>query len=93
MGLGLSGVYGKLLTGESLIGDFVTVGADDRLREKVYLEADGQVWDVSGNQWLLGLDPRVVGVWVGRKGSGLRIPAGWVPRWRIWVSGKLILYW
>jgi hypothetical protein len=65
MGLGLGGVYAKLLTGESVIRDFVTVGAGDRLREKVYLEADGQVWDVSGNQWLLGLDPRVVGVWVG----------------------------
>ena len=76
MGLGLGGVYGKLLTGESVIRDFVTVGADDRLREKVYLEADGQVWDVSGNQWLLGLDPRVVGVWVGKEGPEMVPGAG-----------------
>src|SRR5580693_1904573 len=65
MGLGLGVVYGKLLTGERVIRDFVTVGADERLREKVYLAADGRVWDVSGNQWLLGLDPRVVGIWMG----------------------------
>ncbi len=67
MGLGLGAVFAKLLTGEGVIRDFVTVGADDRLREKVYLEADGQVWDVTGNQWLLGLDPRVVGIWVGKE--------------------------
>jgi hypothetical protein len=65
MGLGLGAVFAKLLTGEGVIRDFLTVGAGDRLREKVYLEADGQVWDVSGNQWLLALDPRVVGIWMG----------------------------
>jgi hypothetical protein len=70
MGLGLGAVYGKLLSGERVIRDFVTVGADDRLRERVYLAADGCVWDVSGNQWLLGLDPRVMGIWVG-KGDGV----------------------
>jgi hypothetical protein len=69
MGLGLGAFYGKLLSGERVIRDFVTVGADDRLREKVYLSADGRVWDVSGNQWLLGLDPRVMGIWVGAAGG------------------------
>jgi hypothetical protein len=70
MGLGLGVVYGKLLTGERVIRDFVTVGADDRLMEKVYLAADGKVWDVTGNQWLLGLDPRVMGIWVGKGAPG-----------------------
>jgi hypothetical protein len=64
MGLGLGALYGKFLTGETMIRDFVTVGADDRVREKVYLSADGCVWDVSGSQWLLGLDPRMIGIWV-----------------------------
>lgn len=63
MGFGLGAIYGRVLTGEKVIRDFMTVGADDRVREKVYLGAAGKVWDVSGNQWLLGLDPRVVGVW------------------------------
>ncbi len=66
MGLGLGVLYGKMLTGESVIREFVTVGAGDRLREKAFLTADGRVWDVTGNQWLLGLDPRVVGIWVGK---------------------------
>jgi hypothetical protein len=74
MGLGLGAFYGKLLSGEGVIRDFVTVGADDRLREKVYLAADGRVWDVSGNQWLLGLDPRMMGIWVG--GVGAEDPGG-----------------
>jgi hypothetical protein len=46
-----------------VIRDFLTVGADDQLREKVYLQAGEEVIDVSGSQWLLGLDPRVVGIW------------------------------
>jgi hypothetical protein len=70
MGLGLGAVYGKLLSGEGVIRDFVTVGAGDRLREKVYLAWGGRVRDVSGNQWLLGLDPRVVGIWVGEDLDG-----------------------
>ena len=69
MGLGLGAVYGKLLSGERVIRDFVTVGAGDRVREKVYLATEGRVWDVSGNQWLLGLDPRVMGIWVGALGA------------------------
>lgn len=73
MGLGLGKWYGKLLTGERVIRDFVTVGADDRLREKAYLVADGRIWDVSGNQWLLGLDPRIIGIWVGAEDLGGRM--------------------
>jgi hypothetical protein len=70
MGFGLGVFYGKLLTGEGVIREFVTLGAGDRLREKAYLTADGRVWDVTGNQWLLGLDPRVMGIWVGKADEG-----------------------
>jgi hypothetical protein len=63
MGLGLGALYARLLTGERVIRDFMTVGADDQLQEKAYLAADGRIWDVSGNQWLLSLDPRVIGIW------------------------------
>jgi len=66
----LGAAYGKLLSGESVIRDFLTIGIDDQIREKVYLQAGELVLDVSGNQWLLGLDPRVIGIWIGRKESG-----------------------
>jgi hypothetical protein len=70
MGLGLGVLYGKMLTGESVIREFVTVGAGDRLREKAFLTVDGRSWDVTGNQWLLGLDPRVVGIWMATEDLG-----------------------
>src|SRR5712664_2236566 len=59
------GVFlGKMLSGESVIREFSTVGIDDNIREKVYLKAGNRVLDVSGNQWLVGLDPRVIGIWL-----------------------------
>lgn len=59
------GVFlGKMLSGETVIREFSTVGIDDNIREKVYLEAGSRMLDVSGNQWLLGLDPRVIGIWM-----------------------------
>jgi hypothetical protein len=73
MGLGLGVLYGRLLTGEGVIREFVTVGAGERLREKAYLTADGRVWDVTGNQWLLALDPRVMGIWVVTEDLGGRM--------------------
>jgi len=64
MKLGLA--FGKLLSGESVIRDFLTVGVDDNVREKVYLRADDNLLDVTRNQWLLGLDPRIIGIWTER---------------------------
>ncbi|HEY4108853.1 hypothetical protein [Puia sp.] len=55
--------FGKLLSGESVIRDFLTIGVDDNVREKVYLRTDDQLLDVTRNQWLLGLDPRIIGIW------------------------------
>jgi hypothetical protein len=54
----------RILFGASEIREFVTVDADFDIGERVYLEA-GHVWiDVSRYQWLLGLDPIVMGVWI-----------------------------
>jgi hypothetical protein len=65
-------LFGKMLSGESIIREFSTVGIDDNIREKVYLDVGGRMLDVSGNQWLLGLDPRVIGIWLaGDKREGL----------------------
>lgn len=56
--------FGKLLSGESVIRDFLTIGVGDDVREKVYLQADQQLLDVTRHQWLLGLDPRIIGIWM-----------------------------
>jgi hypothetical protein len=56
--------FGKMLSGESVIREFSTVGIDDNIRERVYLDMGAQVLDVSGNQWLIALDPRVIGIWL-----------------------------
>lgn len=74
----IGAAFGKLISGESVIRDFLTVGLNDQIREKVYLQADGRELDVSGNQWLLGLDPRVIGIWIDNKElagtlSGMRV--------------------
>ena len=63
----IGAAFGKLLSGESVIRDFLTVGLNDQVREKVYLQTGDRVLDVSGNQWLLGLDPRVIGIWIEKK--------------------------
>jgi len=67
----IGAAYGKLLSGEKVIRDFLAVGIGDQIREKVYLQAGDELLDVSGHQWLLGLDPRVIGIWVGKPGADL----------------------
>ena len=59
----LGAAFGKLLSGESVIREFLTIGIDDNVREKAYLQAGDQLLEVTRNQWLLGLDPRVIGIW------------------------------
>ncbi len=63
----LGSMFGKMLSGETVIREFSTVGLEDTVREKVWLQAGENVLDVTGNQWLLGLDPRVLGVWLEKK--------------------------
>ncbi|HVS97512.1 MAG TPA: hypothetical protein VHE54_13555 [Puia sp.] len=62
----IGAAFGKLLTGEQIIREFLTVGIEDYhlVREKVYLRVGDAVLEVSGNQWLLSLDPPVIGIWV-----------------------------
>ncbi|HEY4064848.1 MAG TPA: hypothetical protein VGM30_23255 [Puia sp.] len=60
-------MLGKIVTGESVIREFSTVGLDDQVQEKVYLRTGEHTLDISGNQWLLGLDPRIIGVWIEKK--------------------------
>jgi hypothetical protein len=60
----LGALLAKALTGETTIRDFVTVGIDESIRETVYLRVGERTLDVTANQWLLGLDPRVVGIWL-----------------------------
>jgi hypothetical protein len=62
--MGLGAIFGKIVSGERVIRDFLTIGIDDNVREKVYLQAGDQILDVTGNQWLLGLDPRIIGIWM-----------------------------
>ena len=57
-------LFGKMLSGETVIREFSTVGIDDNIREKVFLGAGARLLDVSGSQWLVGLDPRVIGIWL-----------------------------
>jgi hypothetical protein len=71
----IGAAYGKLLSGESVIREFLTIGIGDQIREKVYLQMVDRVLDVSGNHWLLGLDPRVVGIWIEKKESGENLKA------------------
>jgi hypothetical protein len=65
----IGAAFGKLLTGERIIREFLTVGIEDYhlVREKVYLHVGDNVLDVSGNQWLLSLDPLMIGIWVEEK--------------------------
>jgi hypothetical protein len=67
----IGAAFGKLLTGEPIIREFLTVGIEDYhlVREKVYLHVGARVLDVSGNQWLLGLEPLVIGIWVEEKAA------------------------
>jgi hypothetical protein len=56
--------FGKMLSGEKVIREFSTIGIQDEVREKVYLSTDERLLDVTARQWLLGLDPRVFGIWL-----------------------------
>ena len=67
----IGAAFGRLLTGERIIREFLTVGIEDYhlVREKVYLQVGESVLEVSGNQWLLSLDPPVIGIWVEEKAA------------------------
>jgi len=62
--LKIGATFGKMLSGEGVIREFSTIGIQDEVKEKVYLVTDDRVMDITARQWLLGLDPRVFGIWV-----------------------------
>jgi hypothetical protein len=64
--MNLNTLLKEAIIGESVIREFMTVGIGDSVREKVYLKYRERVSDITGRQWLLALDPRVLGVWVER---------------------------
>jgi len=54
----------KLFFGESVIRHYSSVAISGPIREHVYLQTGVSLIDVSENQWLLSLDPVVMGVWL-----------------------------
>jgi len=62
----LNALLRETIIGESVVREFMTVGIGDSVREKVYLKSGERISDITGRQWLLALDPRVLGVWVER---------------------------
>ena len=65
----LGSCFRRLLVGKTEIREFSTVGIGDTVGEKVYLQTEGQVLDVTANQWMLGLEPLTFGIWVEDRGN------------------------
>jgi flavin reductase (DIM6/NTAB) family NADH-FMN oxidoreductase RutF len=55
--------FKKILFGKADISEYVTVTVPE-IREKVTMKAGDHVIDISSNQWLLCLDPIVLGIWI-----------------------------
>ncbi|MBS1662126.1 MAG: hypothetical protein JST68_13870 [Bacteroidetes bacterium] len=60
----LSSWFRQMLVGKSEIREFSTVGVGDVVGEKVYLQTEDQLLDVTSNQWMLGLEPLTFGIWI-----------------------------
>lgn len=54
----------KILTGEEQISEYATISVIDYIKERIYLDVNNNLSDVSQNQWVLCLEPLVFGVWV-----------------------------
>lgn len=53
----------KILAGSINTREYVTL-TTNKIEERVYLEVNKQVLDVSQNQWVLCLEPLVFGIWI-----------------------------
>lgn len=64
----MKGLFRKLLFGETVIREYVTVKIADEIQELVYLQVatSGPVLDVSACHWIFCLDPLVFGVWMAK---------------------------
>ncbi len=63
----------KILFGATDIREYVTVNRIGNIAERVYLETREATVDVSRHQWLLCLEPRIFGVWVGWNAGIIRL--------------------
>lgn len=54
----------KMLIGDNVITEYATVTVPESIQEKVYLEVNGQLINVSQLHWLLCIEPIVFGVWI-----------------------------
>jgi hypothetical protein len=68
----MTGLFRKLVFGETVIREYATVKIGDGIQEQVYLQgaAGGPVLDVSAFHWVFCLDPLVFGVWMEKGAMG-----------------------
>ena len=60
----MKNIFRKILFGDSVIREYSTVTISDGIREKVYLKSGELLIDISGNHWVLCLEPIVIGIWI-----------------------------
>jgi hypothetical protein len=53
-----------MLIGDNVISEYATITIPDKIREKVYLEVNGQLINVSQLHWLLCIEPVIFGIWI-----------------------------
>lgn len=54
----------RLLVGNHIIREYATVTIPDGIQEKVYLEVNGPLINVSHQHWLLCIEPVIFGIWI-----------------------------
>lgn len=57
----------KWLMGETVFSEYSKITAGDDLAQKVWLQADDKILDVSAVHWLLCIEPIMYGVWIEEK--------------------------
>ncbi len=55
----------KILIGDTAINEYSKITVPGNIQEKVYLQTDENIIDISQNHWLLCIDPVIFGVWIG----------------------------
>jgi hypothetical protein len=86
----MKNILRKIIFGEEIIREYITVRIEDKIRERVYLqnEAGNHTQDVSENHWVLCLEPLVFGIWIGKEETiSLVQKAGWELYFREGVTG------
>jgi hypothetical protein len=54
----------KILFGDVIISEYSKITVPGDIQEKVYLETNGNIVDISQNHWLLCIEPVIFGVWI-----------------------------